>query len=138
TFANPFRGGAHMYPFAQRTFQIFQRLRGFQQLERLTGKLNSCFRLEPFRAVVGRFRQQLIQIDGYWWVSLAARANCPARSICNVQFESHDGLVDRSDLLNIQSSVVEAVAVEDQKFSENIQNGAVRNMRNVSMHVGGR
>ena len=85
-------------------------LEGFQNLP---GELLVCGLLQPLFPFTCSHPKQGLQVDGNRGTMGLLGSDGEGGTFCQLQGEAHHGLIDGADLLHIQGSVGEALAVEE-------------------------
>src|SRR5690606_13119126 len=85
--------------------------------------------LKPLRTVRSGLSKESIKVDSARRALLLLRSDRHGASSRGLETEAHHRLVHRADLLDVESPIRDALAVQDEKFVEHPVYGAVRDKR---------
>ena len=120
--------------FRQRGQQVIQSGRLLQGIGGLAQLLVSIL-LEPFGPLGRLGDQQGFQVDRSRGPVRLRRLDGDGPALGHTEVEVHHRLVDAADLFDIQATIAEPLAVEDQQVLEHAVNHAIRDMRDLGLVV---
>src|SRR6185436_966437 len=112
-------------------------LRGLERGAWLVRKLLISGGLEPLATVGSGLLEKLVEVDRHGRAVRLLGLDGDGWPGGDANAEAHHDLVDRTDLLDIERSVGETLALEDEEAAENAEDGAVGNERQPRRRGGG-
>ena len=119
----------------KRGVEFFERPSALHGLRVLPGQLPVGPLLQPANPFAGGLGEQFLQVHCHGGTVLLRRPDRRRKALCACEFETHHGLVDGADLLDVQGAVGEAFAVQHEQLLQRPEDGAVGDARRLDAQV---